>query len=173
MAISQEEHNLIEEILEELKVQKYTINDDGTVDVDGDVLIGGMGLKEIPLQFGKVTDTFNCSSNRIVSLDGAPREVGGDFLCYDNKLTSLESSPIEVDGEFNCAYNKLSSLKGASKKVGGRFFCSYNKLTSLEGSPKQVGDIFYCHDNDLETDPIIELKDLGVTVKKQIISDFS
>ena len=36
----------------------------------------------------------------------ALEEVGGDFECHGNLLISLEGAPKEVNGEFNCRYNK-------------------------------------------------------------------
>ena len=79
----------------------------------------------------------------LTSLEGAPKEVGGDFSCNSNNLTSLEGAPKEVGGSFSCNSNNLTSLKGAPKEVGGSFSCYSNRLTSLEGAPKEVGGDFY------------------------------
>jgi hypothetical protein len=169
MAISQEEYDLIEEILEELEVENYTINDDGVVDVDGGVFFGEAGLKEIPVQFGKVTGDFYCSDNYLSTLKGAPEKVSGSFYCYNNELTSLEGAPKYVGGRFfNCSANKLTSLKNSPKEVGGNFDCSKNKLIDLKGAPRKVGGNFSCFGNDFEDDPKIELDDLGVKVKGEI-----
>ncbi len=40
-------------------------------------------------------------TNKLTSLEGAPKEVGGDFVCSKNKLTSLEGAPKEVGGVTN------------------------------------------------------------------------
>jgi hypothetical protein len=148
MAISQEEYNTIEEILEELYIQRYTINDDGTVDVAGNVDISRKGLKEIPVQFGEVTGTFDCTENKLSTLEGAPIKVGGSFDCHDNKLTSLEYAPKEVGAAFACTKNKLSSLEGSPKEVSGGFYCSRNNLSSLKGAPEYVGRDFDCAHNN-------------------------
>jgi len=92
---------------------------------------------------------FDCSSNQLTSLEGAPSHVGGRFFCYDNKLTSLEGAPSHVGGDFSCYYNQLTSLEGAPSHVGGHFYCQYNKLTSLEGAPSHVGGSFFCYSNQL------------------------
>ena len=76
-------------------------------------------------EFGKVRD-FDCSSCKsLVSLEGAPKEVGGCFYCDNcNSLTSLEGAPKEVSEDFSCAFcNSLKTLKGAPVKVGGDFSC--------------------------------------------------
>ena len=96
--------------LERFNIENYTINDDLTVDVAGNVIMDGSNLKSMPVIFGKVGGDFNCSSNQLTSLEGAPREIGGDFNCVDNELTSLKGSPREVGGDFWCLGNRLSSF---------------------------------------------------------------
>ena len=123
--------------LEEYKIKNYTINDDLTVDVEGDVDIengGRRGLKEIPIQFGKVTGVFDCSYNNLISLKGCPRWVGGSFYCSFNRFTTLEGSPEYVGGSFSCLGYELRTLKGCPREVGGDFSCNYNSdLKSLKG----------------------------------------
>jgi hypothetical protein len=127
----------------------YTIQSDGTVDVDGSVYIVGLGFKEIPVKFGKVTGNFDCSRNNLTSLVGSPQSVGGFFRCLFSNLTSLMGAPKSVGGGFYCDYNKITSLEGAPESVGGDFVCSRNQLTSLVGAPQFVGGNFYCHVNQL------------------------
>ena len=130
-------------------IKNYTINSDGTIDVDGDVYLEGKKLTKLPLKFGKVGGYFYCSRNQLTSLEGCPREVGGNFYCSYNKLTSLEGCPKEVGGNFSCSYNQLTSLEGCPTELGGDFDCSRNQLTSLEGCPTEVGGDFYCYENQL------------------------
>jgi hypothetical protein len=136
----------------------YTINPDGSIDVDNNVSLSGRvrmesiigdKLTKLPIKFNKVTGSFYCSNNQLTSLEDSPKEVGGDFYCQDNQLTSLEGSPKSVDGDFICRDNQLTSLQGAPKKVGGDFYCSRNELTSLEGFPESVGGNFHCQDNQI------------------------
>ena len=99
---------------------------------------------------GKVyADSISCRSSSLVSLKGAPKEVGGSFDCSGNALTTLEGAPKEVSCGLDCSHNKLTSLKGAPEKVGGYFDCSGNALTTLEGAPKEVGSYFDCRENAL------------------------
>ena len=51
---------------------------------------------------------FDCYSNQLTSLEGAPQEVGGYFDCRNNQLTSLEGAPREVRGDFDCHWNPIS-----------------------------------------------------------------
>ena len=147
----------IKYLCKKFHIENYTINKDGSIDVDGDVNLQGLDMMQfgigkiskLPLKFGKVGGNFNCRSNKLESLEGAPTSVGGHFYCYNNKLTSLEGSPLEVGGDFYCSENELTSLSGAPREVGGNFSCEHNKLTSLEGSPLEVGGHFDCRNNQL------------------------
>jgi len=121
----------------------WTRRPDGKIDVEGNVMLAGLGLEELPYQFGRVSGGFSCHSNQLTSLSGAPKEVGGNFYCHSNQLTSLSGAPKEVGGNFYCHSNQLTSLQGAPKEVGGSFHCSDNQLTSLSGAPKEVGGYFY------------------------------
>ena len=126
---------------------RITSNDDSTIDVEGVVDFSYMKLSQLPLKFRNVSGSFYCHSNRLTSLEGAPKHVGGNFFCSDNRLTSLEGAPANVGGDFWCDNNRLTSLEGAPANVGGDFFCTNNKLTSLEGAPVDVGGSFWCRDN--------------------------
>jgi hypothetical protein len=142
-----EDFNEIDAICKKWGIENYTINQDGTVDVDGDVDLYNRRLKNLPLKFGKVGGNFYCGNNQLTTLEGAPKEVGGNFVCYNNQLTTLEGAPKVIGGNFACNRNQLITLEGAPKEVGGYFHCGYNRLTTLEGAPKVVGGNFYCSYN--------------------------
>jgi hypothetical protein len=141
----------IDSICKKFNITNYTINDDGTIDVEGNVNLSSRGLTKLPLKFRNVSGDFYCSYNKLTTLEGSPSSVGGRFYCSDNKLTTLEGSPSSVRGDFYCYNNKLTTLEGSPRSVGGRFDCSVNKLTTLEGSPRSVGGGFYCYNNQLTT----------------------
>ena len=101
--------------------------------------------------FGRVSGSFDCSINNIVSLKGAPRQVKGSFICKDNELVSLKGAPLKVGKDFDCMSNKLVSLEGAPQNVGRKFACNNNKLVSLEGAPQTVEGDFNCGNNQLTT----------------------
>ncbi len=140
----------IEEICLKYNIGDFTINSDGTIDVDGSVHLDYYILTELPLKFNKVSGNFNCGETGLTTLDGSPKEVGGFFYCYKNKLTSLEGGPIKVSRGFDCSNNKLTSLKGSPKEIGGNFYCSNNKITSLEFGPEVIKNgIYSVQNNDL------------------------
>jgi hypothetical protein len=137
------------EVCEKYRIENYTINDDLSIDVDGDVSLKGEGLEYLPLKFNYVSGYFGCSYNDLVSLKGSPQTVGGDFNCYSSGLKTLKGSPQTVGGDFNCYSNELKSLEGSPRTINGRFSCSNNELKTLKGSPQTVGGSFYCADNEL------------------------
>jgi hypothetical protein len=103
------------EWLDKCTMGKWTLNPQtGLVDVDGSFACYYQDLTDFKgVRFGIVTGNFDCSVNKLTSLEGAPKKVGGSFNCGNNKLTSLKDAPQEVGGNFDCFHNKLISLKDA------------------------------------------------------------
>jgi hypothetical protein len=101
----------IENTLNEFGIKNYTINEDSSVDVNGDVNLGDNGLRKLPIVFGNVSGSFFCSSNKLKSLEGAPQSVGGYFDCSYNQLTSLEGCPKSVGRGFICSNNAIKFTK--------------------------------------------------------------
>ena len=100
----------VESICRKYGITNYTINSDGSIDVDGNVNLSVSGLTKLPLKFGNVTGHFNCHYNQLTTLEGSPKEVGGYFYCDHNQLTSLKGGPDKLGGEFNCQLNQLPKL---------------------------------------------------------------
>jgi len=119
---------MIDDICKEYNIKNYTINQDGSIDVDGDVNIVDGRICVLPLIFNIVNGNFDCSNNY---------------------LTTLERSPKYVSGDFKCNANQLITLKGAPQYIGGDFVCSSNKIITLDYFPDNVGDI-YCARNPIE-----------------------
>jgi len=146
-------------ICDKYRIEKWTLNSEGLVDVDGSVDLEDRYLIRLPLRFGRVSVSFDCCYNKLTTLEGAPQWVGGDFDCTWNELTSLKSAPQKVGGSFYCSSNQLITLEGAPLEVGKSFSCFNNELTTLEGSPKKVSKDFYCSSNNLTSlDGIGEVK---------------
>lgn len=107
---------------------EFIINDDGTIDVEGNVNLYKIGLKQLPeyIQFNTVSGIFWINQNQLITLKGCPYHVGQHFFCCNNMLTTLEFSPEYVGGKFECSNNKLTSLEFSPKKVVGAFDCTDN-----------------------------------------------
>jgi hypothetical protein len=131
----------IHKICEVYGITNYTINADGSIDVDGDVDLWSRGLSELPVKFNHVSGDFYCHYNKLTTLLGSPQSVGGNFECSFNNLTKLDGSPERVGSHFYCDYNNLTTLEGGPQSVGN-FICSGNNLTTLEFTPNSIGGYF-------------------------------
>jgi len=109
----------------------YTINSDGSIDVDGEVDLYNKDLTKLPLKFGNVSGYFDCGFNKLTSLEGCPQSVGGYFSCYYNKLTSLEFCPQSVGGNFNFTNNELKDLYGFPEFFDNLVFYSNNPVSEI------------------------------------------
>ena len=125
------------QICQKYNISWYTINLDGTGDIDGQVDLSDEYLSELPLKFGRVSGNFICHSNSLVSLAGSPHNVGGSFDCSHNRLFSLKGGPQYVGGYFTCAYNNLNSLLDGPNTVVGNYYFDNNELTNVIGFPKK------------------------------------
>jgi hypothetical protein len=85
-------------------------------------------IMKIPIHFNIVDGYFDCSNNKLITLEGAPIKVDGSFNCSENQLTSLEGGPIEVGEHFNCSHNQLITLENSPSKLWGKLFCDENPI---------------------------------------------
>lgn len=119
--------NEIERVIRDhwIILDKYDINEDETIDVIGSAKFGkNMDfLKELPLKFNMVSGDFDCSKLSLESLKGSPIEVGGTFNCSYNRLSTLEYLPKKAGcfifensvkslytGGVNCNFEKVILL---------------------------------------------------------------
>ena len=124
----------------------YTINPDGSIDVDDNVSFDPSRssstklrykpskknkLTELPIKFNKVGGNFYCNDNELTTLEGAPKEVGRDFDCHNNQLTSLVGCPEVIGGNINCRFNKITDFKGVSEFFEGLFYCEGNPIEEI------------------------------------------
>ena len=104
-------------ICEKYGIENYTINRDGSIDVDGNVFLGSIPhlvfkfLRKLPLKFNRVSGDFYINENKLTTLEGSPKSVSGDFYCFDNLLTSLEGCPATIGGSFSCHSNNKQFSK--------------------------------------------------------------
>jgi len=110
-------------------IDNYTINSDGTVDVDNDVNLSSKKLTKLPLKFGKVSGNFFCSDNYLTTLEGSPQSVGGNFNCRSNYLKTLEFCPKSVGGYFSFYKNSIKDLYGFPEFFYGHIFYGTNPVS--------------------------------------------
>ncbi len=127
----------IDNICRKYNIYDYTINDDESIDVVGDVYLSGENLdkywigKSLPLKFRNVSGNFNCSYNELTSLEGSPVSVGGWFNCPNNKLNSFKGCPTSVGGDFLCFKNNIRDFYGFPDFWEGRLYLDYNPLFEI------------------------------------------
>ena len=102
----------IHDICEKYGISNYSINLDGSIDVNEDVCLSGYMLGKLPLKFNYVRGSFYCTSCSLTNLIGCPKIVGKSFYCRNNKLTTLQYSPEIVNGRYYFKYNPLETLDG-------------------------------------------------------------
>lgn len=137
--------------LDNLKIKNYTINDDYSIDVDGDVSLSclmdknGSVITKIPFKFGKVTGLFDCSFNRLTNLENSPNWVGGNFKCnsqYDDSLISLLGGPKWVGGRYDCDENiNIRTLDGCPEVVGHSFNFADTSVYSFDFLPNSFRNL--------------------------------
>ena len=78
---------------DEMGIENYTINSQGEIDVDDDVLLMENDFKELPYKFGKVTGFFSLEScKNLISLKNCPKFIEPnhmfniDFCFFSSKL---------------------------------------------------------------------------------------
>ena len=124
----------IHSICDEYGINDYTINPDGSIDVDGNIILSydfeRGELTKIPLKFAKVIGDFECDRNQLTTLKGSPKSVGGNFDCHSNQLTSLEGLP-EIGGHINCRRNQITDFRGVSEFFEGLFYCEENPIEEI------------------------------------------
>ena len=99
---------------------------DGLYNVVGNVSLLKK-VKKLPCNFGKVTGSFDCSSNKLETLEGSPNWVGGYYDFSDNYIKSLYGCPNYIGSNFFIQSNlELKSLDHLPKHIGGELWCEYN-----------------------------------------------
>lgn len=138
-------------------IRNYTINDDMTIDVEGNVVFTDYIGEYLPLYFRNISGDFSLYSTYFLkSLKGFPEYVGGsvDLIGSLKNVTSLKGLPKVVKNTLNISSNGLTSLEGITTEYCDDFYMSGNKIKTFENFPKEIGYL-YCNDN-----PIKELWEL-------------
>lgn len=130
---------------------KYIINNDGTIDVDGDVSVRYSNLKRLPLKFGTIYGDFNCSNLKLNNLKGSPSYISGNFVCKENQLKTLKYGPKYVGNNYDCSHNIIESLEGCANHIGRDLICNNNKLVNLKGCPEIIQGYLNCKMNKLKS----------------------
>ena len=167
----------IKEICRKYSITNYTINQDGSIDVNEYVDLSNKGLTKLPLKFNKINGIFNCSWNKLTTLEGSPVEVNSSFFCNNNKLTSFEFAPKIIRGYFNCDFNNIKTFEYFPSYVKGYFYCFNNSIYEvwkLFGDTSKIEllndfDIFRDEDTNYPAIIMDRLNDFLLTIGKSTV----
>ncbi len=91
----------IERICRKYNIKNYTINTDETINVDYGIDFSYRRLVKLPLKFNKINGHFDCSINKLTSLEGSPVEINGNFHLGYNRLVSFQFLPKIIKRTFS------------------------------------------------------------------------
>jgi hypothetical protein len=126
-------------------LNRFTINDDLTVDVDGDVLFSRKSQTQLPINFRTVTGCFSIlDCKKLTTLKGCPQHVGSIFEVRNaQNLRSLEHGPQTVGESYIVFNSSIKSLEHCPTDIPERFIIEYCYfITSLKGCPEKIGERF-------------------------------
>ncbi len=134
----------------------YQVDEDGVVNVQGDVLYDS-SISKLGVQFGTISGNIDSpykikpKAKRLTKLAGFPRKVMGYVSVSNSKIKDLSHAPNQVGGTFYASgCPNLTSLHGAPRWVGKDFIVHECNLTSLQGAPLTVNGVFDASYNPLE-----------------------
>ena len=103
---------------DEMDIGNYTINFKGEIDVDGGVNLDGRDIKELPYKFGRVKGFFNVyGCKNLISRKNCPHSTFGFSCSSCSQLDSLEGCPKNVGGNFYCVGCKREFTKDEVKSL--------------------------------------------------------
>lgn len=156
--------------LKDMKINDYFILEqkmgEFSVNVGKSVDLSQKELTAIPIQFGLVNGSFNCSCNRLQSLKGVARFVNGAFDCSYNYLDTLDGSPLEVDSKFLAQYNQIHDISHLPKMIHDILNLKNNLITELDLASITISNSILLFDNPIDT--IHSLPQLNLDKKDKI-----
>ena len=106
------------EFLDDHVKRKWKLNADGVVDVDGDFNCLNKGISDFKgIVFGKVGGYFDCSYNKLTSLEGVPKEVGEVFYLVNNEGVSSETLIVVFRKMIESKLDYSNVLKSLWKEI--------------------------------------------------------
>lgn len=133
--------------LKRFKIQKYTIADDDTVVVYGNMYFEEMPWKQIPVKFSEVHGDISLSGEDLETLKNFPKVVDGSVFVNHNNLHNVEGCPTTINGSLVISANRnLTSLDGMDKiEIEDSFICNdcpNLKFSKIHKHIKSIGGTF-------------------------------
>jgi hypothetical protein len=151
MATMDQDFLAIKRVLDEISPGKWSMDNLGRIDIEGDFIYQNTDYSSYGFNFGKVTGDFKIPYTRITFLEGMPYEVGGDFEISGNKVGNLIGGPKKVGGDYIANHCGLTSLQGSPEIVNNFKISDNEHLSSLKGGPRIVNDSMIVDSCDLQS----------------------
>ncbi len=151
----------IHDICRKYDIKRYNINQDGTIDIEGGLVISDNYITEIPIKINKVDGFIYLSyCENLTTLKNIPEYVGGRLELRDNlNLKRIDYFPTEIKGHINISSNNLTELNNIQGEVYESFNCKSNNITTLKGFPLIINGFLYLDNNPISIiDSSIEVR---------------
>lgn len=123
-----------------LHEKNISIEDDGTINVAGDMVMNELGFPHgrLPVKFGVVEGAFSVSNTKLVTLEGSPHTCN-IFTCSRTHIKNLIGGPKHVGYYFCNELPFLESLEGIAEYIELELYIADTpNLTSLHNIHKMV-----------------------------------
>ena len=132
----------IQKWLDDHDVTNYTINQDNTVDVAGDLNLNGLRFKKLPVTFNKVDGSIYLVSSLLETLEGLPATVPGDLHLNATKLQTTKGMPSQIDGSLDISESVFPTFVGSGLKIiEADLILTKTIIKSFDECPEVGGDI--------------------------------
>jgi hypothetical protein len=139
----------------QLGITSIVINDDLTVDVNGNVDLKDTDLIELPVKFNRINGYFDVRYNQnLVNTDNFPVYVKDNLFASYCGIKELTDMPLEIGGSLDISFNELSEITFSKEratlgkcKIGLNLYAQNNYFYDLSENPFEVGqsiDLSYC-----------------------------
>lgn len=132
-----EDDEFIHTICKRYGIEKYTINSDGSIDVDGNVELSFNRFKRLPIKFNYVRGSFDISCNKLTTLEGLPNYIGG-YLNLDYNDIEVLNIDLICNYSISIGENPIKRIEYINPNIIGniRIHNNQNILKKYERSLK-------------------------------------
>lgn len=144
--------------------------EDGKINVWGDVYPNSVRLTDkLQLQFGRVTGNFKLNDSGYYSFVGSPDWVGGSYNASGmSNIISLEGCPKEVMGNFDVGVTSIKNLEHSPDIVHGWYSAAYCDLLESIRGVGEVKDVLIVTGCHKFLPNILEVFDRNIHVKELV-----
>lgn len=150
--------------LQHHNITEFTINQDNTVDVPGDVHFLSPRFKKLPFQFRHIGGDLAISNGMLQSSWGFPKQLDGSLHWSGlESAADLSHLPVHVKGDAIFDWCKTTFEKSSMRIVDGSFVVLHALLTTFKGFPTHIGGTLRVQ-NDRDDTAVSSLEGLPQTI---------